>query len=639
MPNPPIDPPLDVPTTIQFNQVDPQTFAQADGGGKFDFRKFAGASVLIDGDTNGVFSVRSLETLHLVRDPELPKSPPTWQTLTTIDGAGPIDTKGARALDITVAFACPPKPQQTLFDATAVVVAQGTTSPALMRIPIHATVNPFGRIRIVVTATTGIADGILPGQTATLNLLLESTMDHDVSGTISCNSAPFSSPAVSANVPAHGEARLALPVTCAPGTAAGQFDQVACEFQTPDAHGHTLVNLSFKVLFPRTVSVTTNLANNLSLEVGSSTVCKVTSNDSGGLSAIQVTAGAVPKGVNIVVGDVRLVGGSELPNQDKVEEVDVTISVAPGTPAGTPSFPLVLTWLVPADGSHPHVSGDITFNCNVVAPGSLEAAARQAITAKYQQLGGFKGPLGLILSDVNAIAPRLFSQSFSGGDIRVENGQVSLSPILETTITYEGAHCFGNPKLLGSDSVYLIVSIYPPSNPERAVVFKIPDDGGSHLIDDFEQGQDNNEGIRVIFGGAGQPPVPLVITTMVMGSSLLGDSQKVKDKVKQAIAQAADQAGAAEGQLASPGVLDFFAGLASSLLGGLLDDLGLTDQVRGKPQSIQLQLTPNANDFVPNKPQQLQGPITFNFETPLLTDGDASYKAFFNVQTVQLTNP
>jgi hypothetical protein len=170
-------------------------------------------------------------------------------------------------------------------------------------------------------------------------------------------------------------------------------------------------------------------------------------------------------------------------------------------------------------------------------------------------------------------------------------------------------------------------------------VFKIPDDGGSHLIDNFEQGQDNNEGIRVVFGGGGQPPVPLVITTMVMGSSLLGDSQKVKDKVKQAVQQAADQAGAAEGQLASPGVLDFFAGLAASLFGGLLDDLGLTDQVRGKPQSIQLQLAPNANDFVPNKPQSQQGPITFNFQTPLLTDGDASYKAFFNVQTVQLVNP
>jgi hypothetical protein len=278
---------------------------------------------------------------------------------------------------------------------------------------------------------------------------------------------------------------------------------------------------------------------------------------------------------------------------------------------------------------------------NLSPPISLRAlAAHAAIATKYEQLGGFKGALGLALSGVRPDSPSAFSQPFTGGDIHfLDNGQTPVFPIFQTSITYQGAHCFGNPSGLASDSVYLIVSIYPPSNPERAVVFKIPDDGGSHLIDNFEKGQDSTDGIREIFGGEKQPPVPLVINTMVMGSSLLGDSQKVKEKVKEAVQQAADQSGTAEGQLASPGVLNFLAGAISSVFGGILDDLGLTDAVRGRPQSIMLRLAPEANDFLPNAPQKQQGPISFNFETPLLTDGDASYKAYFNVETVQLDAP
>jgi len=38
-----------------------------------------------------------------------------------------------------------------------------------------------------------------------------------------------------------------------------------------------------------------------------------------------------------------------------------------------------------------------------------------------------------------------------------------------------------------------------------------------------------------------------------------------------------------------------------------------------------------------NHPSKQQGPITYNFETPLLTDGDASYKAYFEVITVRQT--
>ena len=67
------------------------------------------------------------------------------------------------------------------------------------------------------------------------------------------------------------------------------------------------------------------------------------------------------------------------------------------------------------------------------------------------------------------------------------------------------------------------------------------------------------------------------------------------------------------------------------------DSLGLTDLVRGRAQSINLSRNALRDDFLPNAPSKQQGPITYNFETPLLTDGDASYKAYFEVITVRQT--
>jgi hypothetical protein len=267
--------------------------------------------------------------------------------------------------------------------------------------------------------------------------------------------------------------------------------------------------------------------------------------------------------------------------------------------------------------------------------GVRQLAANAAISQKYDQLGNFKGVLGPALSDVKANSPTTFVRSFSGGDIHfLDTGQVSADPILETFITYEGTHCFGNPGALKSDSVYLIVSIYPPSNPEQAAVFKIPDDNGGGLIEDFEAGQDSTTGGGVqIFGGQDVGPKSLIISVMVMGDSLLGSSKKVKDAVSKAVHETADKENAAEGQVASPEIIDFLASAFSAVFGGLLNDFGLTDQVRGRPQVIKLRRDTQEDDFVPTRPLQQSGPISFNFATPLLTDGDASYMAFFRVVT------
>ena len=156
MPNPPVDPPLGVPSKIQLDQIDPLSFAEADGGGKLAGGPQFPPQVVtrIEGDGSGVFSVRYIETLCLEpSDPDVPHSSRVWATLRTTDGPGPIETRGAQALDITVGFACPAKPQKS-YSATAVVLADGAASP-LMQIPIQATVNPC--IKPFQFLTLGIA--------------------------------------------------------------------------------------------------------------------------------------------------------------------------------------------------------------------------------------------------------------------------------------------------------------------------------------------------------------------------------------------------------------------------------------------------------------------------------------------------
>jgi hypothetical protein len=156
---------------------------------------------------------------------------------------------------------------------------------------------------------------------------------------------------------------------------------------------------------------------------------------------------------------------------------------------------------------------------------------------------------------------------------------------------------------------------------------KFPDDTGGGLYDDLKQGQDGTAGVEDMWVHS---PQPLVIEPLVMGSSLLGDSKKVKEAVHDAAKQAADQAAAAEGVPVTAAELDAIGVLAAGLAGTLLGSLGLTDGLRGRPQSITL----HWDDLLalPAPSSKQFGIIAYNVESPILTDGDASYKVYFDVQ-------
>ncbi len=62
---------------------------------------------------------------------------------------------------------------------------------------------------------------------------------------------------------------------------------------------------------------------------------------------------------------------------------------------------------------------------------------------------------------------------------------------------------------------------------------------------------------------------------------------------------------------------------------------GLTDQVRGRPVARTIKFVDW--DALPPPDAKQFGTISFNWETDIMTDGDASYKAYFNLEKQAIT--
>ncbi|MGA8658110.1 MAG: hypothetical protein WB586_18360, partial [Chthoniobacterales bacterium] len=127
--------------------------------------------------------------------------------------------------------------------------------------------------------------------------------------------------------------------------------------------------------------------------------------------------------------------------------------------------------------------------------------ANAAIAQRYEELGHYKGPFGVALSSVQADSPKSFVQSFEGGKLHFSDGQVSASNQSFITISYQGAHCFGNPKFPRSHSGYVIAIIYVANKKDKAVVVKLPDDQGGGTYDGWDEGVDETQGQGIVFGG------------------------------------------------------------------------------------------------------------------------------------------
>ncbi len=214
--------PPPAPTHIQINNVAPGHSAASDGGG---LPKVSGqCRAVIQGDPDGVFSVESLETMALVRDPDVPHSPPAWEFADQVDGAGPISIDAGEALIVTVNFACPALPAKQTYTAVAVVVLDGAGQNPVLQIPISATVE---REALSISITSAPAT-FVAGQVQSFQFVFASSFRSNITGFFKLESPnpPFSSldpdPMFPA-VPAMGSLNVTLPVACAGDAAVGSY--------------------------------------------------------------------------------------------------------------------------------------------------------------------------------------------------------------------------------------------------------------------------------------------------------------------------------------------------------------------------------------------------------------------------------
>ena len=216
-------PPRPAPANIQINNGMPGTLAAGDGGGQV---KAAGqCSVVIEGDADGVFSVASLETLAMMHPPDAPPgSGKGWQTVDSIDGAGPIGVPPAGFLVIRVQFACPASPAKETYTARAVAVLEGSLR-LVLGVPITANVAPQQLTISVQEAPSTFS----PGQKQDFVFLLDSSYWVGIEGAFGLQyiNTPFDQVAITNSLPAILAADgigITVSVECDPGTAAGDYE-------------------------------------------------------------------------------------------------------------------------------------------------------------------------------------------------------------------------------------------------------------------------------------------------------------------------------------------------------------------------------------------------------------------------------
>src|SRR5215471_13888804 len=262
----------------------------------------------------------------------------------------------------------------------------------------------------------------------------------------------------------------------------------------------------------------------------------------------------------------------------------------------------------------------VQVNILAAPPVDALAIATQKINDKYAQLGGRRSPLGRPIlpgAPVQSSGNRFFT-NYRGGQITfsVEEGVVA-HQTFETIVRYRGIHCFGKSEAV--DEPYAIVGVYTPDSPDTVIVKKFPKDRTSY--ENFVSSTDESasDDVRTF-----ATPQDIAISCTVMEHDS-GDPDRAAAAVEGALKKAAGDSG-----VASAGDISVFTGILDDLgIPGLIADvLGVGDDVIGV-QTLQIHFT----ELEPGPPLRKFQQVSFNFESPLLTDGDASYKIYFEVFT------
>jgi hypothetical protein len=265
---------------------------------------------------------------------------------------------------------------------------------------------------------------------------------------------------------------------------------------------------------------------------------------------------------------------------------------------------------------------------NMQTPISLHALiAAQQIRQKYTQIGGRQSALGRPIDpnlNVQSNGQEFFTD-FRGGQIKLmSGGGTSAFATHQTIVRFRGIHCFGKSEAV--DEPYAIVGVYAPDARDQTATKKFPVDRTSY--EDFVASTDASESTDVSPGSPGWAPQSVAISCTVMEHDS-GDPDRAAAAAEDAIKKAANTAGAADDISVFTGILDDL-----KIPGLIADLLGVGDDVIGS-QVLQIDI----GEIVPKRPMQKFGNISFNFESPLLSDGDASYKLYFEVFVQEVDPP
>jgi hypothetical protein len=271
---------------------------------------------------------------------------------------------------------------------------------------------------------------------------------------------------------------------------------------------------------------------------------------------------------------------------------------------------------------------ELAKRVNMQPPISLHALiAAHQIQQKYAQIGGRQSPLGRPIDPGRSVqsSGQEFFRDFQGGQIKfTAGGGASASATHQTIVRFRGIHCFGKSEAV--DEPYAIVGVYAPDARDQTTTKKFPSDRDRY--ENFVASTDASESANVSPNSPSWAPQTVAISCTVMEHDS-GDPDRVAAKVEEAIKKAANTAGAADEVSVFTGILDDLG-----IPGFIADVLGVGDDVIGS-QVLQIDI----GEMVPKKPMQKFGNIEFNFESPLLSDGDASYKLYFEVFVEEIAPP
>jgi hypothetical protein len=337
-----------LPTNVRLTNVEPGTSATGEGG--VQLRVAGSATASLSGDDAALFLITGLETLALVKDPDAPGR--SWETVSEVDGAGPVD--GGPGFGVLVQFACPDDPAKESFAATATLTVSEDGTVVTHAIPVTATVLPE-QLTVNVAETS-----VFVGHQQDITVTISSTYRHDVAGFLTVAATPagaftFEPLQGHPTVPRLGEVTVTFPITCVDTAAVGdsRLDVTMTPVNNADVASG---GANIRVLAHRTVSVASTFIDQLTLLHPSSTTESLAVTVSHGPGTIFFETIGIPESVSLAMPQSAVVDGSV--------EVPVTINV-PSTPVGFEDAPapITLAWIVPADDFHPEdVRGSLVLS-------------------------------------------------------------------------------------------------------------------------------------------------------------------------------------------------------------------------------------------------------------------------------------